>query len=147
MAMWLFLDAILNGRPLKLFNEGRMRRDFTFIDDVVEATVRLVSRPPVPDPAWSSDAPDPGTSRAPWRVYNIGNSTPVEITHVVRLIEEASGKRAIRELLPMQPGDVPETYADTRALEHAVGFRPRTPISEGVARFVAWFREFAGVQR
>lgn len=143
MAMWLFLDAILNGRPIKLFNDGRMRRDFTFIDDVAEATVRLVTRPPAPSRSWSGDAPDPATSQAPWKIYNIGNSTPVEITHVVRLIEEATGKRASRELLPMQPGDVPETYADIGDLEREVGFRPHTPIAEGVARFVAWFRDYA----
>jgi UDP-glucuronate 4-epimerase len=142
MAMWLFTDAIVQGRPIKLFNHGQMRRDFTYVDDVVEAVVRLVPRPAAPDPAWSGDAPDPASSRAPWRVYNIGNSQPVEVVEVVALIERAVGKGAVRELLPMQPGDVPETCADTTDLERAVAFRPRTPIAEGVGRFVDWFLEF-----
>jgi UDP-glucuronate 4-epimerase len=142
MAMWLFTDAIVQGRPIKLFNHGQMRRDFTYVDDVVEAVVRLVPRPATPNPAWSGDAPDPASSRAPWRVYNIGNSQPVEVVEVVELIERAVGKRAVRELLPMQPGDVPETCADTTDLERAVSFRPRTPIGEGVSRFVDWFLKF-----
>jgi len=140
--MWLFSDAILHGRPIKLFNNGRMRRDFTFIDDVVEAVVRLVPRPPSPNRAWSGEAPDPATSRAPWHVYNIGNNRPVEVLEVVRLIEQAIGRTAMAELLPMQPGDVPETYADVTDLEQAVGFRPSTPIADGIARFVDWFRRF-----
>jgi len=142
MAMWLFADAIRQGRPIKLFNHGRMRRDFTYVDDVVEAIVRLVPRPAAPDPAWSGLAPDPATSNAPWHVYNIGNNSPVEVTEVVRLIEEAVGRPAIRELWPMQPGDVPETCADVTDLERAVGFRPKTPIGEGVSRFVEWFLRF-----
>jgi UDP-glucuronate 4-epimerase len=142
MAMWLFADAIMQGRPIKLFNHGQMRRDFTYVDDVVEAVVRLVPRPPAPNPAWSGTAPDPATSLAPWHVYNIGNNRPVEVTEVVRLIEEAIGKPAVREMLPMQPGDVPETCADVAALERAVGFRPMTPIGEGVRRFVNWFLGF-----
>ena len=142
MAMWLFTEAVMQGRPIKLFNNGRMRRDFTYIDDVVEAVVRLVRRPPAPNPAWSGDAPDPATSLAPWHIYNIGNSQPVEITEIVRLIEEAIGKPAIRELLPMQPGDVAQTYADATDLERAVGFRPKTPIDEGVHRFVEWLRNY-----
>jgi UDP-glucuronate 4-epimerase len=142
MAMWLFLDAIMQGRPIKLFNNGQMRRDFTYVDDVVEAVVRLVPRPPTANPTWSTEAAGPARSRAPWHVYNIGNSSPVEILEVVRLIEQAAGKSAVRELLPMQPGDVPETYADVSDLEHAVGFRPHTPIADGIARFVKWFREF-----
>ena len=142
MAMWLSSDAILHGRPIKLFNNGRMRRDFTFIDDVVEAVVRLVPRPPSPNRAWSGEAPDPATSRAPWHVYNIGNNRPVEVLEVVRLIEQAIGRTAMAELLPMQPGDVPETYADVTDLEQAVGFRPSTPIADGIARFVDWFRRF-----
>jgi UDP-glucuronate 4-epimerase len=142
MAMWLFTDAIMQGRPIKLFNHGRMRRDFTYVDDVVEAVVRLVPRPAAPNSAWSGADPDPGTSQAPWHVYNIGNSRPVEVTEVVRLIEEAVGKPALRELLPMQPGDVPETCADATDLERAVGFRPSTSIEEGVRRFVDWFLRF-----
>jgi UDP-glucuronate 4-epimerase len=142
MAMWLFTEAIMQGRPIKLFNNGKMRRDFTYIDDAVEAVVRLVRVPPAPNPVWPADAPDPATSRAPWHVYNIGNSNPVEVTEVVRLIEEAIGKPAIRELLPMQPGDVPQTYADVADLERAVGFRPKTPINEGVRRFVEWLCKY-----
>jgi UDP-glucuronate 4-epimerase len=142
MAMWLFTDAIMQGRPLLLFNHGQMRRDFTYIDDVVEAVVRLIPRPPAPNPIWSGDVPDPATSRSPWHVYNIGNSQPVEVTEVVRLIEEAVGKPAIRELLPMQPGDVPETYADVVGLEAAVGFRPKTPIGEGIRQFIDWFDSY-----
>ncbi len=140
MAMWLFADAIMAGRPIKLFNHGRMRRDFTYVDDVVELVARLVPRPAAPNPGWTGDAPDPATSNAPWRVYNIGNNNPVEVTEVVRLIEQAIGKPAIREMLPMQPGDVPETCADVADLERAVGFRPRTPIAEGVGRFLDWLR-------
>ena len=142
MAIWLFTEAILEGRPIRLFNQGNMRRDFTYVDDVSEALVRLVGQPPEPNPAWSGELPDPATSSAPWRIYNIGNSQPVEVTEVVRLIEQAVGKSAVRELLPMQPGDALETYADTADLERAVGFRPKTPISEGIRKFVDWFCEF-----
>jgi UDP-glucuronate 4-epimerase len=145
MAMWLFSDAILHGRPIKLFNDGRMRRDFTFIDDAVEAVVRLVPRPPSPNAAWSGEAPEPATSRAPWHVYNIGNSSPVEVLEVVRIIEQATGRTAIAQLLPMQPGDLPENYADVADLEQAVGFRPSTPIAEGIKRFVEWLRRFANM--
>ena len=140
MAMWLFTEAILENRPIKLFNNGHMRRDFTYVDDAVEAVVRLVRCPPAPNPARSQN--DPATSLAPWRVYNVGNSKPVEVTEVVRLIEEALGKPAVRELLPMQPGDVPQTCADATDLERAVGFRPDTPIGEGIRRFVDWFLQF-----
>jgi UDP-glucuronate 4-epimerase len=142
MAMWLFTDAILAGRPIKLFNHGRMRRDFTYVDDVTEAVVRLIERAPAGDAQWSGVRPDPASSRAPWRVYNIGNHTPVEVPEVVRLIEEALGKAAVRELLPMQPGDVPETCADVEDLRRDVGFAPATPIAEGVRSFVEWFRAY-----
>jgi UDP-glucuronate 4-epimerase len=142
MAMWLFTEAILAGRPIKLFNHGNMRRDFTYVDDVVESVVRLIERAPAGDAQWSGDRPDPATSRAPWRVYNIGNHTPVEVPEVVRLIEEALGKKAVRELTPMQPGDVPETCADVEDLRRDVGFAPDTPIGEGVRRFIAWFRAY-----
>jgi len=144
MAMWLFTEAILAGRPIKLFNHGNMRRDFTYVDDVVEAVVRLIERPPAGDAGWSGDAPDPATSRAPWRVYNIGNHTPVEVPEVVRLLEQALGRQAVRELLPMQPGDVPETCADVDDLRRDVGFAPATPIADGIGRFVGWFRAYHG---
>ena len=143
MAMWLFTAAIAEGRPIRLFNHGQMRRDFTYIDDAVEAVVRLVERAPAGNPKWSGEAPDPATSRAPWRIYNIGNNRPVEVTQVVSLIEHALGKEAIRELAPMQPGDLPETRADVADLAAEVGFAPDTPIEEGVGRFVAWYRDYA----
>jgi len=145
MAMWLFASAIFEGRPIKLFNHGNMRRDFTYIDDVVESVVRLVDRVPPGNPKWSSAAPDPGSSSAPWRVYNIGNNNPVELLEVVRLLENAIGMKAKRELLPMQPGDAPATYADVDDLMRDVGFRPSTSIEDGVTRFVAWYREYYGL--
>jgi UDP-glucuronate 4-epimerase len=119
-----------------------MRRDFTYIDDVVEAVVRLIERAPMSDPRWSGEAPDPGSSSAPWRIYNIGNNQPVELLEIVRLLEEAIGKKAKRELLPMQPGDVPATYADISDLMRAVDFKPSMPIAEGIKRFVAWYRAY-----
>jgi UDP-glucuronate 4-epimerase len=142
MAMWLFADAILQGRPIRLFNYGQMRRDFTYVDDIVEALVRLVTRPPEPSPARAGQPLNPASSAAPWRLYNIGNSHPVELTYMIELIEQALCCKAIRELVPMQPGDVVETYADCSDLERAVGFRPSTTIEDGVRRFVNWFREF-----
>jgi len=147
MAMWLFAAAMLAGQPIKLFNHGQMRRDFTYIDDVVEAVVRLVDHVPARDPNWSADAPDPGSSTAPWRVYNIGNNNPVELLEVVRLLEQAVGRTAKRELLPMQPGDVPATYADVDDLMREVGFKPKTPIADGIARFVDWYRNYHGLSR
>jgi UDP-glucuronate 4-epimerase len=144
MALWIFASAIMDGRPIKLFNHGNMRRDFTYVDDVVESVVRLVDRPAAADPNWSAAAPDPGRSSAPWRIYNIGNNSPVEVLRVVELLENAIGKKALRELLPMQPGDVPETYADVDDLMADVGFRPQTPIEDGIARFVAWYRNYRG---
>jgi UDP-glucuronate 4-epimerase len=143
MAMWLFTDAIMHGRPIKLFNNGRMRRDFTYVDDAVEAVVRLIAQPPVGNSAWSGATPDPASSRAPWWVYNIGNSRPVELLEVVDLIEQAVGRPAIREYLPIQPGDVPETCADVSELERLGGYRPDTPIAVGIASFIEWFRRFS----
>jgi UDP-glucuronate 4-epimerase len=145
MAIFLFTKAILEHRPIDVFNEGRMRRDFTYIDDIVEGVVRTCDHVATADPAWSSDRPDPGTSAAPYRLYNIGNNQPVELMHLIRVLEEAVGRPAVKRMLPMQPGDVPATYADVDDLTRAVGFRPATPIEEGVRRFVAWYREFHGV--
>jgi UDP-glucuronate 4-epimerase len=142
MAMWIFTNAIFAREPIKLFNHGDMRRDFTYIDDVAEAIIRLIERVPLPQPNWNSQAPDPGSSNAPWRVYNIGNNKPVELLELVRLLEQTIGKQAIRELLPMQPGDVPATYADVDDLMRDVGFRPLTPIAEGIARFITWYRDY-----
>jgi UDP-glucuronate 4-epimerase len=142
MAMWIFAKAIVTGQPIKLFNNGNMRRDFTYIDDVVESVVRLVDRPPKSNSSFSTLSPDPGSSNAPWRVYNIGNNSPVELLEVVRLLEEALGKKATRELLPMQPGDVPATYADVDDLVREVNFQPATSITEGVRRFIDWYQLF-----
>ncbi|MFL9828559.1 NAD-dependent epimerase [Rhodoplanes sp. SY1] len=141
MAMWLFTEAIATGKPLKLFNHGKMRRDFTYVDDVVESVARLIEHVPDGNAAWSGADPDPASSRAPWRVYNIGNHSPVEVPEVVRLIEEQLRRKARVEYLPMQPGDVPETCADVDDLMAAVDFRPDTSIADGIARFVAWYRE------
>jgi len=142
MAMWLFTAGIINGTPLKLFNNGRLRRDFTYIDDVTEAVIRLVKRPPAPNAAWSADLPDPSTSHAPWRLYNVGNSHPVEVNELVQLIEQTVGRPAILEFLPMQPGDVLETCADSSDLERVVGFRPNTSIEDGTRVFVEWFQTY-----
>ncbi|MBX3744459.1 MAG: NAD-dependent epimerase [Verrucomicrobiae bacterium] len=145
MALFLFTKAILEGQPISLFNEGRMRRDFTYIDDIVEGVIRVSDRPATPNPAWNANQPDPGTSRAPYRVYNIGNHQPVELSHFVACIERALGRKAQTQLLPMQPGDVPATWADVDDLIRDVGFKPATPIEEGIDRFVAWYRSFYGV--
>jgi UDP-glucuronate 4-epimerase len=142
MAMWLFAAAIAAGKPIKLFNHGKMRRDFTYVDDVVQAVVRLIDKPAQPNPNWSSEAPDASSSNASWRVYNIGNNNPVDVPYVVDLLEQAIGKKAIREMVPMQPGDVPATYADVGDLMRDVGFKPSTPIAEGVAKFVAWYLDY-----
>jgi UDP-glucuronate 4-epimerase len=142
MAMWIFADAITRGEPIRLFNHGQMRRDFTYIDDVVESVVRLIDRPAQADPSWSGDRPDPGRSVAPWRIYNIGNNQPAELLDVVALLEKCFGKTTRHDLVAMQPGDVPATYADVEDLMRDVGFRPSTPIAEGVARFVQWYREY-----
>jgi UDP-glucuronate 4-epimerase len=145
MAMWIFTKAIQEGKPILLFNHGKMRRDFTYVDDVVEAVTRLIDRPAAPDPSWSGDKPNPSSSAAPWRIYNIGNNQPADVPYVVTLIERALGRTAQREMAPMQPGDVPTTYADVDDLMRAVDFRPSTTIEDGVARFVAWYRDYHGV--
>ncbi len=142
MAMWIFTKAIIAEEPIKLFNNGNMRRDFTYIDDVVESVVRLVDRPPSGNRNFSSASPDPGSSSAPWRIYNIGNNKPAELLEVVRLLEEAIGKKAQRELLPMQPGDVPATYADIDDLMREVDFKPSMPIAEGINKFVKWYKDY-----
>jgi UDP-glucuronate 4-epimerase len=144
MAMWLFADRILRGEPIQLFNQGQMRRDFTFVSDVVEAIVRLAGSPAAPDPTWSGERPAPNSSNAPWRLYNIGNHSPVELEYVVKLIEREIGRTATREYLPMQPGDVPATCADVDDLAKAVDFAPRTSIEDGVRSFVSWLRRYRG---
>ena len=142
MAMFIFAKAILEGKPIRLFNHGNMRRDFTYVDDVVEAIARLIHRPPQGDPAWSGANPDPASSAAPWKIYNIGNNRPEELMNVVALLEKEFGRTAIKEMLPMQPGDVPATYADVDDLARDVGFKPSTTIEDGIARFSKWFREY-----
>jgi UDP-glucuronate 4-epimerase len=144
MAMFLFTKAILEGRPIDVFNHGKMRRDFTYVDDVVEGVVRVTRAPAKPNDAWSGDRPDPGSSRAPYRVYNIGNHSPVELMDLISIIEELLGKKAEKRFLDMQPGDVPATFADVDALRDAVGFQPATPLRDGVGRFVAWYRSYYG---
>lgn len=142
MALFLFTKAILEGRPIDVFNEGRMRRDFTYIDDIAEGVVRVADRVAEPNPSWSGEQPDPGTGAAPYRLYNIGNNNPVELMRLISVLEAELGRKAERCFLPMQPGDVPATFADIDDLERDVGFKPATPIEEGVKRFVGWYREF-----
>ena len=138
----LFATAILKGDPIKVFNHGNMQRDFTFVDDIVEGVIRVLDRPAAPNPAYLSDTPDPGTSNAPYRVFNIGNHNPVQLLDYIGCIEEALGMKAQKNLLPLQDGDVPATYADVDALQEWVGFAPATDIRTGVARFVAWYRDY-----
>ena len=142
MALFLFTKAILEDRPIDVFNHGKMRRDFTYIDDIVEGIVRVVDKIAQPNPKWSGDAPDPSTSYAPYKNYNIGNNNPVELMRFIEVLEEALGKKAKKNLLPMQPGDVPATYADVDDLMRDVGFKPATSIEDGIKRFVDWYRGY-----
>jgi UDP-glucuronate 4-epimerase len=142
MAMFLFAKAIESGEPIKLFNHGDMRRDFTYVDDVTEAIGRLIDHIPTGNPAWSGNNPDPASSAAPWRIYNIGNNHPEDLMEVVTLLEQEFGRTAKKDMLPMQPGDVYATYADVDDLMRDVGFRPATSIKDGIARFAAWYRDY-----
>ena len=142
MALFLFTRAILEGKPINVFNNGNMRRDFTYIDDIVEGVIRVLDHTGAPNPEWNGLRPDPASSKAPWRVYNIGNSNPVELMDYISAIEASLGVVAEKNILPMQPGDVPATSADVQALMDDVGFAPCTPVTEGVQRFVAWYREY-----
>ncbi|MBE0502867.1 MAG: NAD-dependent epimerase [Desulfuromonadales bacterium] len=142
MALFLFTDAIIKGRPIDVFNHGQMQRDFTYIDDIVEGVVRVAARPAQSNPHWSGATPDSGSSFAPWRVYNIGNHSPVELLHFIRTIEEKLGRKAQLNLLPLQPGDVPATCADVADLMRDVDFKPATPIEVGISRFIDWYREY-----
>lgn len=146
MALFLFTRAILAGEPIDVFNHGKHRRDFTYIDDIVEGVLRTLDRVAAPNPAWDSDAPDPATSLAPYRLYNIGSNRPVELMRYIEILEQCLGKTAEKNFLPMQPGDVPETYADVDALIQDMAYQPGTSIEEGVARFVDWYRAYYGVQ-
>jgi UDP-glucuronate 4-epimerase len=144
MALFLFTKAILEEKPIKVFNHGRMQRDFTYIDDIIEGVVRVMGRIPKPDPTWSGDDPDPGSSYAGYKIYNIGNNHPVELMEFIAVIEKVLGKEAKKEFLDLQPGDVPATYADVDDLIRDVGFKPSTPIETGIKRFIEWFKEYYG---
>ena len=142
MALFLFTKAILEGRPIDVYNNGKMKRDFTYVDDIVEAIARLIPKVPAGDPEWSGMAPDPSSSFAPYRVYNIGNNKPVELLRFIEVIEEKTGRKAKKNFLPLQDGDVPETYADVDDLMREVGFKPATAIEVGVGKFVDWYRDY-----
>lgn len=142
MALFKFTKNILEGKPIDVYNYGQHKRDFTYIDDIVEGVMRTLDQIPQPNPDWSGDAPDAASSRAPYRLYNIGNNQPVELMRYIEVIEECLGKKAEKNMLPLQKGDVPATYADIDALMHDVGFKPATPIETGIARFVEWYREY-----
>jgi len=144
MALFLFTRAILNGEPIDVYNHGRMQRDFTYIDDIVEGVIRTADRTPTPDPSWDGDKPDPATSYTPYRLYNIGNHSPVELDAFIGEVEKALGMTAERRLMPLQPGDVPATCADVDDLQRDVGFAPSTPLATGIPRFVAWYRDYYG---
>jgi UDP-glucuronate 4-epimerase len=142
MSPWLFTSAILEGRPIDVFNHGKMQRDFTFVEDIAEGTVRVLDRIPTGNPAFSTDTPDPGSSYAPYKVYNIGNHQPVELMTFIKTIEDALGQEAKKNFLPMQPGDVVATYADVEDLKRDVGFEPKTRLEEGAAKWVAWYQRY-----
>jgi UDP-glucuronate 4-epimerase len=145
MALFVFADAIVRGNPVKLFNGGRMLRDFTYVDDVTEALVRLIDLPPQVGQPGLSGIQDPGSSIAPWRIYNVGNNKPQELMLVLDILEQELGRKANKEMLPMQPGDVPTTYADVDDLVRDVGFRPATPIEDGIRRFASWYRSYCEI--
>lgn len=140
MALFLFAKAILNNEPIKVFNYGKMIRDFTYIDDIVEGMIRLIDKIPAKDENWSSETGSPSGSFAPYKIYNIGNNCPVELEYFISVLEKELGRKAIKEYMPIQPGDVPKTYADIRELEEDAGFRPKTPIEEGIREFVKWYK-------
>lgn len=142
MALFLFTKAILEGKPIQVFNHGKMQRDFTYVQDIVEGVARVMDNPAAPNANWSGDAPDSATSKAPYRIYNIGNNQPVELMTMIETLEDALGKKAEKEMLPMQDGDVPATFADVDALVADVGFAPNTPLKEGIGHFVAWYKDF-----
>ncbi|QXP84847.1 NAD-dependent epimerase [Methylococcus sp. Mc7] len=146
MALFKFTRSILAGQPIDVYNYGHHRRDFTYIDDIVEGVVQTLDKVAAPDPEWCGDRPDPGTSRAPYRLYNIGNNEPVELLRFIEVLEQCLGRKAEMNLLPMQDGDVPDTYADVDDLMRDTGYRPGTPIETGIARFVEWYRDYYGVR-
>ena len=142
MALFLFTRAILERKPIQVFNHGKMLRDFTYIDDIVEGVIRVLDQAPAPNPHWSGDSPDPASSKAAYRLYNIGNNNPVELERMIALLEERLDRKAEKEMLPMQPGDVPATYADVEALERDFGFKPSTTLETGIDRFVSWYKDY-----
>jgi UDP-glucuronate 4-epimerase len=142
MALFLFTKGILAGRPIPVFNHGDMVRDFTYVDDIVEGVMRVIDRPASPNPSWRAESPDPATSRAPYRIYNIGNNRPVKLLRYIEVLEQSLGKKAVLDLQPMQKGDVPATMADVSALAEAVGYRPSTPVEVGIPKFVDWYRSY-----
>lgn len=146
MALFLFTKAILEGKPIEVFNYGKMQRDFTYIDDIIEGVVRVMDKVPEADPRWTGDNPDPSTSYAPYKLYNIGNNNPVELMHFIEALEDRLGKKAEKNLLPIQPGDVPATYADVDDLVRDVGFKPSTSVEEGIEKFVEWYKEYYEIQ-
>ena len=145
MALFKFTKAIFEGRPVEVYNHGKMKRDFTYVDDIIDAMIPLMDQIPKSDPNWNNAHPDPSTSSAPYRLFNIGNNQPTELSHFIEVLEQAIGKKADLKYLPMQPGDVLSTYADVDSLANAVGFRPKTDIQDGIAEFVRWYREYYGV--
>jgi UDP-glucuronate 4-epimerase len=147
MAIFIFTRAILKGEPIDVFNYGRMQRDFTYVDDIVEGVVRTIYRPAACNPEWLGEQPDPATSKAPYRVYNIGNNSPVELMRLIQVLEDALGKKARLNMLGMQPGDVPTTYADVDDLQRDVGFAPSTPIEVGIKKFVEWYTGYFTAER
>lgn len=147
MALFLFTKGILEGKPIKVFNHGQMVRDFTYIDDIVEGVVRVIDKPASPAAGWSAESPDPATSNAPFRLYNIGNNNPVELMHYIRTLEVCLGRKARIEMLPLQPGDVPSTVASVDDLHHDLGFRPATSVETGISRFVEWYLDYFGAQK
>ena len=144
MALFLFTKKIIEGKPIQVFNHGNHTRDFTYVDDIVEGVIRVSDQIAEPDPDWNSDSPDSRSSNAPFRIFNIGNNSPVKLTEYIEAAEEAIGKTAIKEMLPLQPGDVPDTFADVSELIKAVGYKPATPVKAGVTAFVEWYRDYFG---
>jgi len=147
MALFLFTKAILEGKPIDVFNYGEMKRDFTYVDDIVEGVIRVIDNPPIGNPEWSGKNPDPGSSKGPYKIYNIGNNNPVKLMDFIEAIENALGKKAEKNMLPIQPGDVPATYADVTDLIEDLGYKPATSIEEGIGKFVEWYLEFFGCTR
>jgi UDP-glucuronate 4-epimerase len=144
MAYFKFTKAIIENKPIDVYNYGKMRRDFTYIDDIIEGVVRVLDKIPEPNPNWSGESPDPSSSPAPYRLYNIGNNNPVELMHYIEVLEKALGKEAKKNMLPMQAGDVSATYADVDDLEKEVGFKPQTAIEEGIKNFIDWYKHYHG---